>query len=82
MAEQVLLYIRVNPNCPSPTRGTPGSAGLDLYSAERYTLFPKELHTFETGLKICLPDGHYGHIVDRSSMARLKLSVKGGIVDK
>lgn len=56
-----------------PTRGTPGSAGLDLHAAIGYgveiTLKPFERSLIPTGLQIQLPEGFEAQIRPRSGLA-------------
>ena len=61
-----------------PTRGSPFSAGLDLYAVEDVTV--NDIITsgkptlINTGVSMAIPDGYWGNIRSRSS-----LSVKYGV---
>jgi len=62
---------------PEPIRGTASSAGLDLV-AHRY-----EGDTVYTGLRVQIPEGHFGMVVPRSSLGSKGLYLKNtvGIID-
>lgn len=51
------------------TRATPGAAGLDIKSAQSFTLVPTEIRKVSTGLHIKLPKGHVGLLCSRSGLA-------------
>lgn len=70
------------PHAIIPTRGTQGSAGLDLTSAEGYVVLPGHRVVVSTGLQIGLPPGVYGRIAPRSGLAvKHGLCVGAGVVD-
>lgn len=59
-----------NPDLPLPSRGTSGSAGFDLASAEPdFVLAPGERRLVGTGLAIELPHGWEGQVRPRSGLA-------------
>lgn len=59
-----------NPDLPLPSRGTSGSAGFDLASAEAdFVLAPGERRLVATGLAIELPQGWEGQVRPRSGLA-------------
>lgn len=64
-----------------PTRGSEGSAGLDLYTPKTYHL-KEGLHLIPLGIKLSIPKGHYGQILCRSSLAMKGCSVEGGVIDQ
>lgn len=71
-----------SPNARLPIRGTPGSAGLDLFSTMDITVPAHSRVRLPTGLKLAMPSDCFGQICDRSSMAFKKgLHVLGGIID-
>jgi len=62
------------------TRGTSGSAGLDLYSQEDY----KDnggVVLVSTGVRVMIPEGYVGIIKDRSGMAKKGVTTHGGVID-
>ena len=52
-----------------PTRGTEGSAGLDLYSIESIKIEPGQRALVATGIAVAIPDGCVGHLNSRSGLA-------------
>lgn len=63
-----------------PTRGSTLAAGYDLYCSEDVVLMPG-LNRVRTGVAIAVPEGTYGRIADRSSMALKSLHVMAGVID-
>ena len=73
---------RLDPKATLPTRGSPSSAGLDLYSIEAVSLQPKERRLIRTGLAVAIPEGHYGRLAPRSGLATQKgIDVLAGVID-
>ena len=66
-----------------PSRGTPGSAGLDLYSVSDMTVKPGDIAEIHTGISMEIPSGYYGLLATRSSMGRRGVRIAAGanIVD-
>lgn len=64
-------YKRLNDNAKTPTRGSDGAAGYDLYGANTYTIEIKPHKTvmIDTGLAIEVPVGLWAAILPRSGMA-------------
>src|SRR5688500_7363339 len=54
---------------PLPAAATPGSAGLDLASADEGSLAPFERRLFATGFAIALPEGYECQLRPRSGLA-------------
>ncbi len=74
---------KLNPQAKLPKRGTPSSAGYDLYSTETYTLQPLERKLFKTGLSFAIPHGLYGRIAPRSGLAfKAGIDVMAGVIDE
>eukprot|EP00435_Cladocopium_sp_Y103_P062154 s1305_g23.t1 len=72
----------LNESAVLPTRGTTGSAGLDLSSSENYKIGPGEYLLVKTGLAVELPYGTYGRLASRSSMAKMGIEVSAGVIDR
>tara|TARA_B100000780_G_C21122441_1_gene454812 strand:+ start:2351 stop:2782 length:432 start_codon:yes stop_codon:yes gene_type:complete len=65
-----------------PVRGSPESAGLDLFSVEDKYIEPFGKALISTGLSIEIAQGFYGRIAPRSSMAWKKHSdIGAGVID-
>lgn len=72
----------INEHAKIPTRGTPYSAGYDLYSTENFVILPGDRHLFKTGLKMEIPIGLYGRIAPRSGLAyKNGIDVLAGVID-
>ena len=80
--ESRLSFKRLSADALLPTRATPTSAGLDLYSIEAVTLGPGERCLVPTGLAVAIPEGWYGRIAPRSGLATKKgIDVLAGVID-
>lgn len=65
-----------------PIKGSNGSAGYDLYSANSCIVPSFGRLVVDTDLKICLPKGTYGRIAPRSGLAiKHFLDIGGGVID-
>ena len=64
-----------------PTRGTEGSAGLDLTTMEEYRI-SGEYTLVRTGIAVELRYGTYGRIATRSSLATRGIEIGGGVIDR
>lgn len=67
-----------------PTYATDGSAAMDIYSPEEYTIGPGECVIIPTGLKVNLPIGYALLIQPRSGMSRktkLRVANTPGLID-
>lgn len=76
-----ILFEKLDANATVPTRGTPSSAGFDLYALADVTI--GEGNTLvRTGIAVALPSGTYGRIAMRSGLAvRHHLNVSAGVID-
>ena len=66
----ILKVKRLHPDAVLPTRGTPGSAGLDLYAIGDVRIGPEDIIMIRTGLAFEIPAGYFGMLVTRSSLGR------------
>jgi dUTP pyrophosphatase len=66
-----------------PEYKTPGSAGFDLTITESYSLAPKELHNFHTGLRMSIPKDYCVLVFPRSSLGQKKVIIPNsvGVID-
>ena len=75
-------FFKLRPDAITPSKATPGSIGLDLYSVEPYIVLPGQRVVVSTGLRVQLPEGVYGRIAPRSGLAvKHGLDVGAGVVD-
>ncbi len=64
-----------------PTKANPNDAGYDLYATETLTVLAGTTFKVQTGIHMAIPEGYYGRVADRSSMAAKGLHVVGGVID-
>jgi deoxyuridine 5'-triphosphate nucleotidohydrolase len=80
--QSVINFRRLDPKATLPTRGTPNSAGLDLYCIDDLRIEPKTRVRARTGLSTAIPEGFYGRIAPRSGLAAEKgIDVLAGVID-
>lgn len=73
---------RLTSNSFLPTRGSPDSAGLDLYSPVDEIIEPGKRKLIPLDLSISLPPSTYGHILPRSGLAlKWGIHVGAGVID-
>ena len=65
---------KLEPDAIAPTKGTPGSAGYDLYAYSAGCILPRSRVMVDTKISMEIPEGYSGLIWPRSG-----LSVKNGI---
>ena len=79
----VMQFVKLTANAFTPTRKTAQAAGYDLYSAYACTVPAGGKEVVKTDIKIALPDGCYGRIAPRSSLAVDHfVDVGAGVVDR
>jgi dUTP pyrophosphatase len=71
----------LEPNARLPERKTPQAAGYDLTPSETVHLAPGEQQLINTGIAIAIPEGYYGQLSPRSSLAKKGITVEGGVID-
>lgn len=72
---------RLHPQAFLPKRGTSGSIGYDLYTPQDFFLLPG-INLIPLGIALAIPNGHYGRITSRSSLAKLGIDVTAGVIDE
>lgn len=72
---------RMSPEATLPTRAHADDAGLDLYCFEDALIAPQQGKLVRTGIALALPQGYFGMVADRSSMAKKGIKTAGGIID-
>lgn len=79
---EFLCVEKINNDAIIPTRGSPLSAGYDLYAYETYNLLPWSSCTAHTRIKVAFPPGVYGRIASRSGLAcKNNIEVGAGVID-
>jgi len=64
-----------------PTRGTPGSAGLDLYADEAVRIEPGQWRLISTGISVAIPPHFVGLVWPRSGLACKGITTDAGVID-
>ena len=65
----------------APQRQSPGAAGYDLYACESNSVPPDGWALVDTGIAVAVPQGTYGRVAPRSSLAVRGIQVGAGVVD-
>ena len=82
MEYTTLHYEKLSDQAKAPTRATPGSIGLDLFTPTDIFIPPKQQVLIPTDLILVPTQGYYIHIASKSGLAfKYGLTVKGGVVD-
>lgn len=79
-----LPYTLTHPDTTPPTRGTTGSAGLDLTTDETVVIPTGGRRFVTTGVTVAIPEGHFGLLLPRSSLGMkhgLMLANTAGVID-
>lgn len=78
------VYVdRADEKISLPIRATKKSAGIDLYSTKKIEINGGERILISTGCKFKFPEGCFGLIKERSSLAlKYGLTVSGGVIDE
>lgn len=62
-------FKKLTPFATTPTRGTPDSAGLDLYAADTVVIPPRKCGKIPTDIAMEIPRGYFGGVYSRSGVA-------------
>lgn len=77
-----IVFFKFTTTSKHPTRGTYGSAGYDLYSDVDATVPPSSTLLVDTNVGVIIPQGYYGRIAPRSSLAyKYSIDVFAGVID-
>jgi deoxyuridine 5'-triphosphate nucleotidohydrolase len=72
----------LSPKATKPTRGTSGSAGLDLYCTETCAIEDGKVSVISTGVAVKIPFGYVGLIKPRSGLAlKHGADTMAGVID-
>ena len=74
-------YKKCSSKAKVPIRKTSGPVDYDLYSAEQKILQPFPQDLVKTGLKMAIPENHYGRIVSCSGLALKAITTAAGFID-
>ncbi|WVO13585.1 hypothetical protein L204_101206 [Cryptococcus depauperatus] len=77
-----LFIKKLSSDATTPTRGSPLSAGYDLYSAEETVIPAQGKVLVDLQLSIAVPEGTYGRIAPRSGLAsKHSIDTGAGVID-
>lgn len=65
----------------TPEYKTIGAAGCDIAAAIDIGCSPYQVTLIPTEVRLCIPQGHFGLLKERSSIGKAGLIVVGGIID-
>ncbi|KAI0852471.1 dUTP diphosphatase [Daldinia vernicosa] len=81
-ASPPLLIKKLSPTAKLPTRGSPFSAGYDLYASRPVTIPSRGKALVETDIALAVPAGTYGRVAPRSGLAAKHFIDTGaGVID-
>lgn len=77
------MYIKciVENNGIKPTKAHESDAGFDLYSCEDTVISPRSNYTFDTNVRLLIPDGLVGFLKSKSGLNVNKCIVSEGVID-
>lgn len=75
------VTIQKTMNVQDPTRAHATDAGLDLYIPEGQSCLVRRgaVYTIDLGIRVAIPDGHYGQLTLRSSAGEKGLIIPNGV---
>ena len=77
-----IKFTRVHGNSRTPTKGTSGSAGYDLFPTEEVIIPPNSRSVIDIGIRCEMPANIYGQIKSRSGLAaKHQIDAKAGVID-
>ena len=72
----------MNKNATMPEKGTPQSAGHNIFASTSSTISPGDRKIIPTGLQIACQQGTYGQIAPRSGLTvKHGINVGAGVID-
>merc|ERR1711981_169926 len=78
----MLKFAKLTPNAYAPTRGSPQSAGYDLYAAYDAEIEVGARKLVKTDLQVAIPESCYGRVAPRSGLAyKQGIDVGAGVID-
>ncbi|XP_019062192.1 uncharacterized protein LOC104858050 isoform X2 [Fukomys damarensis] len=78
---QEVQWWKIDEKAIMPFRATIGSSGHDLHALEEIWIDPQNILKCRTGIGIKIPQGYYGQIAPRSSLAEKGIQILAGIID-
>ncbi|CAH2247085.1 deoxyuridine 5 -triphosphate nucleotidohydrolase-like [Pelobates cultripes] len=81
ITSNTITYWEIEEGALAPYRATPEAAGIDLRARKEERLKIGQVQMFPTGIGIQIPQGHFGLIAPRSSLALKGIHVMGRVID-
>jgi dUTP pyrophosphatase len=80
---EIMKFVKLSSTAITPTRGTEGSAGLDLYADQDVLVSSGASVMMSTGIAVEIPAGNVGLVAIRSSVGRSGVSLANsvGVID-
>ena len=75
------IPVKLGPSGKLPKRANSKDAGLDMFASESVIINNNEGARVLTDIRMEIPDGYVGLILDRSSLGAKGIHVHGGVVD-
>lgn len=80
---QKVYFSKTSTMSKVPLYKTEVSAGLDMFPSKSFVVNAGKTEAVSTGIRVRLPEGCYGRLAARSSLAKNRLiSVEGGVIDR
>lgn len=80
--EMLLKVKKLSENASIPFRASDKAAGYDLVSAYDYKIPANGKELVKTDIAVAIPEGHYGRVAPRSSLAwKSHIDVGAGVID-
>jgi dUTP pyrophosphatase len=83
--EQTFIICKFREDACSPKKMSEGAAGYDIITPSRMEnveILPGCWKAIETGIGVIIPNGYYGRVAPRSSLAfKYGISVMAGVID-
>ncbi len=78
-----MRFTKLTSTAITPTRGTAGSAGLDLYSEEDALVTSERSTLVGTGIAVEIPEGYVGLVFIRSGLSKAGVGLTNsvGVID-
>lgn len=76
-----LTFRRIDDRGPGLSKTHDFDAGYDLHCSEEVKLEPGVVYKIPTNVRVNLPEGTYGRVAERSSLAAKGIFVHGGVID-
>ncbi len=77
----IVKFEGINSKVARLQQGSEAAAGFDLTAFQDYIIKPQYIITIDSGLRLQIPNGYYGRIGSRSSLALEDIHTMAGVID-